>query len=310
MSFGHFGESLRSEYQPVNKKLNLLLLNLWPTLILAANENQPGAAHPDWSPTGERLAFEGTWDGARNIYVMNTDGSDVRQLTFGEAMDTYPRYSPDGEWLIFLSRRHPLFSMHLIRPDGKNERDLLPADGNLEPAVSPDGRWVAYRSYLGGDDSDGEIMIADISGGNSRRLTENEVEDGYPAYSVDGLNLFFHRTIGDYRQIIMLDLETGTEIQLTKGNFNSWHAHPSPDGRKIVYDGDRHGNRDIYMMDLESRYVTQMTKDPGRDGYPKFSPDGQRIAFHSDRHGSMGILIMSTDAEWQAPVTPHWPKRK
>ena len=294
----------------MKKSLHLLLLSLCPSLLLVANENQPSAAHPDWSPNGEQLAFEGTWDGARNIYVMNIGGSDVRQLTFGAAMDTYPRYSPDGEWLVFLSRRHPLFSMHLIRPDGEDERALLPADGNLEPAFSQDGHSVAYRSYIGGDDPDGEIMIASVADESSRRLTENGVEDGYPAYSADGRNLFFHRTVGDYRQIFILDLDTGAEIQLTQGDFNNWHAHPSPDGRRIVYDGDRHGNRDIYTMDLASHHVTQLTNDPGRDGYPKFSPDGRRIAFHSDRHGSMEVLVMNADGDSQISVTPHWPERK
>ena len=289
--------------------LILPLLVLLPSLVLAADGDPLSVAHPDWSPDGEQLAFEATWDGARNVYIMNVDGSGVRQLTFGEGMDTYPRFTPDGGWLIFLSRRDPLFSMHLIRPDGKDERALLPADGNLEPVVSPDGLWVAYRSYLGGDDLDGEIMIVSISGENPRRLTENVVEDGYPAYSADGQKLFFHRAIGDYRQIIMADLETGVEIQLTKSDFNSWHAHPSPDGRKIVYDSNRNGNRDIYVMDLESHQVTQLTIDPGRDGYPKFSPDGQHIAWHSNRRGSMEILIMNADGNKQIPVSPQWPKQ-
>ena len=306
----HFFDWLRSESRPMRNSFLLLILSLWPTVAVVADESQLSVAHPDWSPDGKQLAFESTWDGARNIYVMNVDGSRVRQLTFGGAMDTYPRYAPDGQWLVFLSRRQPLFSMHLIRADGKDERAFLPADCKLEPAFSPDGQWVAYRSYLGGDDADGEIMIVGVSGEKPRRVTENAVEDGYPVYSPDGHTLFFHRTVGDYRQIIRVDLATGAEIQLTKSNFNSWHAHPSPDGRNIVYDSDRDGNRNIYAMNLNSHQVAQLTTDPGRDEYPKFSPDGDRITFHSDRSGATEILIMDADGKGQVPVSPQWPKQK
>ena len=292
----------------MNHRLVTLLLILCPSANAMAEESGGVVAHPDWSPNGRQLAFEASWRGARNIYVMNIDGSHVRQLTFSETMDTYPRFSPDGQWLVFLSRRHPLFSMHLVRPDGADERALLPADGNLEPTFSPDGRWVAFRSYLNGDDPDGEIMIVDAAGENLRRLTDNTVEDGYPAFSADGRSLFFHRTVEDFQQIIVLDLETGAENKLTGNDSNSWHAHPSPDGRQIVYDGNRAGNRDIYLMDLENQQVTQLTSDPGRDGYPKFSSDGRRIAFHSDRGRSTAIYIMNADGSEQVPVIPQWPE--
>jgi len=289
-------------------ELVALLLILCPAAYAMAEESGGVVAHPDWSPNGKQLAFEANWHGARNIYVMNIDGSHVRQLTFGEAMDTYPRFSPDGQWLVFLSRRHALFSMHLVRPDGTDESALLPADGNLEPAFSPDGRWVAFRSYFKGDDPDGEIMIVDAVGEHLRRLTDNTVEDGYPAFSTDGRSLFFHRTVEGFQQILMLDLETGAEIQLTGNDSNSWHAHTSPDGRQIVYDGNQAGNRDIYLMDLENHRVTQLTSDPGRDGYPKFSSDGRLIAFHSDRGGSMAIYVMNADGSEQTPLTPQWPE--
>jgi TolB protein len=294
----------------MRKNLLILFCVAWSATTIIADDNQINVAHPDWSPDGTQLAFAANWDGAQNIYVMNVDGSRVRQLTFGKAMDSYPRYAPDGKRLAFLSRRHPQFSMHFIRADGKNERALLPAVGNLEPAVSPNGRWVAYRSYLDGDDPDGEIMIVRVSGENPSRLTENNVEDGYPVFSVDGKELFFHRIIGEYRQIIKLDLESGTEIQLTLGDCNSWHAHPSPDGRSIVYDSDCGGNRDIYSLDFENHHVAQLTTDSSRDGYPKFSPDGQHIAFHSNRRGSTEIFIMAADGNEQTLLSPQPPPQK
>lgn len=283
---------------------------LWVLAFCAAasaQDDNGAATHPDWSPDGKWLAFEANRDGARNVHIMRVDGSEVRQLTFNDAMDTYPRFSPDGRSLVFLSRRSRLFSMHLVHVGGGEERALLPADGNLEPAFSPDGLSVAFRSYLGGDDADGEIMIVGVAGDNLRQLTSNDVEDGYPVFSADGRSLFFHRSVGAFRQIVVMDLESGAEIQLTEGGFDSWHAHPSPDGQAIVYDANPGGNRDIYVMDLRSRQARRLTTHPGRDGYPKYSPDGRRIAFHSDRDGATAVYVMDIDGSGQVPVTPDWP---
>jgi TolB protein len=113
-----------------------------------------------------------------------------------------------------------------------------------------------------------------IDGRGMRRLTNNEVEDGFPSFSSNGKSLFFHRVIGKHKQLFMLDLVSETETQLTFGDYSSAHAHQSPDGDNIVFDAEEGGDRNIFKMSLKTRTISQLTDAPGRDGYPKWSPDG------------------------------------
>lgn len=293
------GESWRTtfdaEYRPVDRS---------PGQGAADRPSTDRMAHPEWSPDGSRLVFEATWDGSPNVWLMRTDGTGARQLTAGNALDSYPRFSPGGDTVVFLSRRDSLFSMHLIELDSGRETPFLGVGGNLEPAFHPNGRQVVFRSYLGGRDRDGEILLADVSGGEPRPLTDNDVEDGYPSFSPDGRTVFFHRAVDGHRQVMMKDLGTGTETQLTNGAYDSWHAHASPDGRAIVFDAERYGSRDVFVMDLTTRRTRRITSHPARDGYPKFSPNGRRIAFHSDRSGTTGIYVVDLEGGVPVPIEP------
>lgn len=276
----------------------VLLFCLAAWSIGHASAQEPNIKHADWSPGGNLIAFAADFDGAGDIYIAHINGSGVRRLTFDAAMDSYPRFSPDGRTIVFLSRRHAEFSMHFVTLKDGGEEDFLGAQGNLEPAFSPDGRRVVFRSFSPGN---AEIMIANANGSALKRLTDNQVEDGFPSFSRDGNSIFFHRTIGGHNQIMMMDLATGGETQLTAGDFNSWHAHQSPDGRSIVYDAEPGGDRDIYVMDLGARKSERLTDTPGRDGYPKWSPDGKQIAFHSARDGGTRIYLMDADGGNQRP---------
>jgi Tol biopolymer transport system component len=81
------------------------------------------ADHPDWSPDGKQIAFAGFQSGARNLYIINADGSDLRQVTHsGHALD--PDWSPDGYRLAFTSDRDDNYDIYIINLDGTGELRL------------------------------------------------------------------------------------------------------------------------------------------------------------------------------------------
>ena len=252
--------------------------------------------HPDWSPDGLSLAFEATISGRSNVFVANIASTSSTQLTDTPKMDSYPRFTPDGAALLFLSRRHDRFTIHRVEIEDLQVSDYAFDIEALEPVISPNGRDIAFRALLPESD---EIMLASTDGSNLQRLTSNEVEDGFPSFSSDGESLFFHRTVGPFNQIFRLGLHGHVETQLTSGQFNSWHAHHSPDGKSIVFEADKGGDRNIFRMSLESRDVNQLTHTPGNDGYPKWSPDGTQIAFHSERDGVASVYTMDADGSAQ-----------
>jgi Tol biopolymer transport system component len=276
------------------KHLAVVLL-LAASNILAASIDVV-TKHPDWSPDGRSIAFEAIIDGESNVFIADIASGETTQLTHTSKMDSYPRFAPDGESLLFLSRRHDRFTVHHVSTRDLTVNDY-PADMEiLEPAFSPNGRDIAFRALL---PESAEIMLARIDGGGLHRLSNNDVEDGFPSFSSDGKALFFHRKVGSFNQIFRVNLQSRVETQLTAGDFNSAHAHHSPDGTDIVFDADEDGDRNIFRMNLDTMEVEQLTWTPGRDGYPKWSPDGDRVAFHSERDGVASVYTMAADGSDQ-----------
>jgi Tol biopolymer transport system component len=162
---------------------------------------------PAWSPDGKRLAFTritgmGTDAIRGGIMVMNADGSGAKQLTQAprQSVDATPTWSPDGSLLAFTRAfltEDGALGVFVVAPDGTGIEQV--ASGGGDPAWSPDGDQIAYASIRDrfGEtcfhecSTSGEIYLMDAEGGNDRRLTRTEADDGSPAWSPDGRQIAF-----------------------------------------------------------------------------------------------------------------------
>ncbi len=121
----------------------------------------------DWSPDGKRLAFTiRTPEVLNDIYVVDINGENLRQLTEDPAQDLYPAWSPDGQWIAFWSNREGGNAVYLMDADGANPKRL--ANGR-SPEWAPDGQQIAFVSRQ--DDLEG-IFIMDTEGENIKLLVE------------------------------------------------------------------------------------------------------------------------------------------
>jgi TolB protein len=182
-----------------------------------------GDQEPAWSPDGQTIAFSSNRAGrvagqayATDIFVMNADGSDPRNLTDSAAYDTAPAWSPDGSHIAFQSDRDANWpEIYVMAADGSNPRNLTnheSYDGN--PAWSPDGSTIAFDR-----DQDGnrEIYLMAADGSNVRRLTDREGMDGLPTWSPDGRYIAFQSDRGGGSQeICVMELESGDVQCLTE----------------------------------------------------------------------------------------------
>lgn len=90
---------------------------------------EPAAAHPDWSPVADQIAYQSPAAGSWDLYLINVDGSGQRPLTTAPGIEGLPAWSPDGQWVAYLSNQDGNWGIWIIRADGSRNTRLFAFDG-------------------------------------------------------------------------------------------------------------------------------------------------------------------------------------
>ena len=222
-----------------------------------------------------------------------------------------PRWSPDGQRIVFYSGRNGWWDIYSIDSDGTNEIRLTTHEtGESSPTWSPDGGRIAFVSPRDGYES---IHIMDSDGTNETRLTENYSQDGPPAWSPDGRRIAYvssHR-INDreYREIYVMDPDGSNKKSITR-HVDDWlpEWYPlmwSSDSQRIAFLYFRDFSIAIYVIDADGSNKKRLTQDD-RSFDPAWSPDGTSIAYsslHSIDDGLYEIYVMDADGSNKKRLT-------
>ena len=104
------------------------------------------AAHPDWSPATDQIVYQSPASSSWDLYVINADGTALRQLTSDPGIEGLPAWSPDGEWIAYLSDDGGNWGIWIVRADRSERHLLFPFDGGIfsPQAVAPYGQrnWI------------------------------------------------------------------------------------------------------------------------------------------------------------------------
>ena len=242
------------------------------------------------------------------LVVYLTDGPSSResrpltgtfsQLTSTREPELYPSVSPDGRFVAYAARNGAGWNINLQRIGGRRTIPLNedPDVDDIQPAFSPDGERIAFRSSREG----GGLFVMGATGEFVRRLTSFGWN---PAWSPDGDQLVFSteaisRTPLDRPTVSSLwivDVETGKLRELLRqdGVQPSW----SPNGERIAYWGvsEPGRQRDIWTIPAEGGEPRRVTDDDDVDWNPVWAPTGNAIYFSSDRGGSMNLWRIRVD---------------
>lgn len=242
-----------------------------------------------------QIAFTSDRTGAYEIYLMNSDGSNVRQLTFNTTDSYGPVWSPDGKRIAFSSSRTGNFDVYIMDADGSNVRDLTnnPAD-DYDPTWSSDSSRIAFVSTRSGKR---DIYVMNVDGSASRNLTNNSATDWYPAWSPDGKTIAFTSDRSGNNDIYLMDADGNNVRNLTSApsddKFSAWSTTQSA----LLFNSNRSGNVDIYIMNIDGSGVRNLTNNPAEDKFGSWSADGKFIVFSSNRDGNAEIYVCDNNGQ-------------
>jgi Tol biopolymer transport system component/DNA-binding winged helix-turn-helix (wHTH) protein len=219
-----------------------------------------GDHSPRLSADGSKVAYISDQTGWEEIWKANSDGSKPVQLTSFEELGVgSPRWSPDGQWIVFDRRTNRQSDIYVIKEDGSGLQQLtfhqLP---DTMPSWSPDGKWIYFTSFQGGKS---QIWKVGRAGGDPLQVTQAEANESMA--SSDGQHLYFTSL---NKKLLRLNLSTGKEEVVTGleqveiGRF--WAL--TPNGIYFVSDRDKNIRRDdpqpvICRYDLNSRKISPIT---------------------------------------------------
>jgi Tol biopolymer transport system component/DNA-binding winged helix-turn-helix (wHTH) protein len=240
----------------------------------------PKSGGLDWSPDGNAVAFA-AGDG---IDLLNLRNSEVRRVTEPppQSEDWGPKFSPDGQRILFVRRRDMGFSEEVI---------VLPASGGAAVSVaseharivgppqwSADGRSIIFSSEHNGEPTLWKVAV------DTREAPVELDEGGWrPTVSKRGYRLAYERATHNL-SVWQVDLSQPGTKEIVVGSTSQTDQGPgpqfSPDGKRLAYMCDRSGTMEIWVSDSDGANPYQLTAVDGA-GTPRWSPDGTSIAFDS-----------------------------
>jgi Tol biopolymer transport system component len=249
------------------------------------------SAHATFPGHNGRIAFEDFTTG--QIYTINPDGSDLRQLTHvASGVSAWgPSWSPNGKKIVFNNNVSGAVRTWVMNADGSNPHRLHPDRPHYNdffPRFTPNGKRIFFLRCA--PDVGCAIYSIRVDGSGRRAIThfKHDVIDSYFGLSPDGKRLAFTRfsARGVIAQIYMKRLDGGKAHALTPPALEAFWPDWSPSGKNFIFStaANRFHAR-ILRWRRDDGKIVEVTDPPfpHNDQETSYSPNGQTIAFQSDR---------------------------
>lgn len=283
------------------KHILILLIAILTKLSAAealAQQIKSNSFYPSWSASGDLIAFSSNRNGNYDIYVMDKDGKNVRQVTSYPENEFWPSWIGDRH-IVFDANIHGNEEIYRIKVNGRGlirlTFDTTAYDGVA--SVSMKSNIILFDSNRE-EDGLADVWMMNSKGKNQKQITRLPKSQGHPSFSPDEKVISYKVKLNDTIQEIFTMRSDGTEAkQITFHNAISQHPSWSPDGKSIVYASNLDGDFDIYRMDLLTGDSEKLTDNSEPDYRPSYSPDGKHILFCTriDNVWQVRLLTLSTN---------------
>ncbi len=244
-----------------------------------------GYRNLSWSPDSRRLVAEG--QNPEELFVIQLADGQITRLTNDHAKDIRPFWSPDGQWIAFMSSRESggfagtRFDLYVLdaacidSPAGCDDvarrlTEHFPADSAWQPFWSPDSGRILFASisWMGGSD----LYLVDVTTGAAQNLTNDNARESSPDWSPDGRSLIFESNKGGIWAVYRMETDGTGRVRLTDGTYDSRRPLWSPDGQRVLYIANPSRNWDLYLMTFDEQGDYRLTDNWEIDFYPMWRP--------------------------------------
>jgi serine/threonine protein kinase/Tol biopolymer transport system component len=303
--YDYRGVSLSEDAMSLVSVQSQRLANIWLTKSAkdySATQITPGVgAYYDlaWTPDN-RVLYASDASGSSDIWEMELDGTNQKQLTAGAERNYSPSASPDGRYIAFHSNRSGTWQIWRMDRDGNNPKQLTfdKTDSNW-PQVSPDSRWIIYQHL----DSDGLMKVwkVSIDGGAPLRMTDRVALR--PTISPDGKWIAYWRLLDNSPdkpvQIAVIPFAGGQIVktfEIAPTVLAGWEAvlKWTPDGRALTYVDRRMSTDNIWSQPVSGGSPVQLTDFKDNQFFSfDWLRDGRLVSSRGFRAGD-AVLIRDT----------------
>lgn len=235
-----------------------------------------------------RIAFVSDRDGNWDVWIINVDGSELKNLTANPALDSHPSWSPNGQMIAFYSDRDGNKNIYSMNQDGSNLKQLtFNSKSNHSPSWSPDGNKIAFVSNRSGENC---VWIMNPDGSEQYNLTKLLKSSRWPTWSnITNEILFTSENVIYQMNYETFELNTIFKLNeelIFEGLFIGWPIW-SPNGNKIALISnflDREKMIPIlYTLNRDGKAFKPLINGPGLgpDERPSWSRDSNFIAYSS-----------------------------
>lgn len=226
----------------------------------------------------------------KRLAVMDYDGANVQYLTDGASIVLAPRFSPQGDRILFTSYASGFPQIYVMNTADLGVQALAQQDGTMtfSPRFSPDGGSVAFSLERNGNT---DIYLLNLGSGQLSQLTDAPSIETAPSFSPDGSQIVFESDRSGQPQIYVMPAGGGEAVRISsgKGKYNTpvW----SPRGDLIAFTRQTDGRFHIGVMRTdgsEERLLTASFLDEG----PSWAPNGRVVMFTRETAGAGGAAAL------------------